>query len=500
MDVERLVEPLDRVVGGDLGVQVVERLLAARRRGAGRCRARRVSEASHGRNAVVVPQRAEPLVGPGEGVLEDVVGVGVAQSRKACGDRVDVARVALDELAPGLGIAVPAAARPARHRSSQDESNSTGAGNGNPVGVTADKLERAGESDWVERLGRIRPRREGRSPSGSSGVLAILVAAGIGGAATDREGALRLLAKEWYGVVILVALGLGFAAYAAWRFAQALLDRDDEGNDFEGLGERAGALAKGLFYAGLSWIAFSLVAGPRGESRDEPQQTARVFEYPLGRWLVFAFGLGLIGYGLWNGYRSITGKFQKHMKTSEMEEEVRPIVKLAGFLRARRAGWCCSRWWASSSRRRRGTTTRSKAIGIDEALAKLAHADYGRLWLALAAVGPVRVRALQRAAGALPRHLKRGERCLDVALVVVEVKREADAAVAPRRDDAALREPLDLRGGVVRLDADRARRGSPGVTTVRRRRRRTHASSSSMRAAVRSTPASSTSRRPASPA
>ena len=116
---------------------------------------------------------------------------------------------------------------------------------------------------------------------------------------------------KWYGVVILVALGLGFACYAAWRFAQALLDRDDEGNDFEGWAKRGGAFAKGLFYAGLSWIAFSLIMSPRGESRDEPQQTARVFEYPLGRWLVFALGLGLIGYGLWNG-RSISGKFQKH--------------------------------------------------------------------------------------------------------------------------------------------------------------------------------------------
>ena len=77
-----------------------------------------------------------------------------------------------------------------------------------------------------------------------------------------------------------------------------LLDRDDEGNDFEGWAKRGAALAKGLFYAGFSLLAFSLVAGPRGESRDEPQQTSRVFDLPLGRWLVLALGLGLIGYGL----------------------------------------------------------------------------------------------------------------------------------------------------------------------------------------------------------
>jgi hypothetical protein len=256
---------------------------------------------------------------------------------------------------------------------------------GNAMGVTADKLERAGDSDWVERLGRFGLVAKGIS-FGLVGVLAILLAAGVGGAATDREGAFRLLAKDWYGVVILVGLGLGFAAYALWRFAQALLDRDDEGKDFAGLGKRAGALAKGIFYAGLSWIAFSLIAGPRGESRDEPQQTARVFEYPLGRWLVFAFGIGLIGYGLWNGYRSITGTFQKHMKTAEMKEEVRPIVKVAGFAGhvARMVLFTMVGFFLAKAA---WDYDPSKAIGIDEALAKLAHADYGRLWLALAAAG-----------------------------------------------------------------------------------------------------------------
>ena len=174
------------------------------------------------------------------------------------------------------------------------------------MGSTARSLQRLGNSDSIERLGRIGLVAKGFS-YGLVGVLAVLVALGVGGAATDREGALRLLSKEWYGAIILVALGLGFAAYAAWRLAQALLDRDDEGKDFEGWAKRAGPLARGLFYAGLSLLAFSFVSGPRGESRDEPEQTARVFDWPFGRWIVSALGIGLIGYGLWNGYRSITG-------------------------------------------------------------------------------------------------------------------------------------------------------------------------------------------------
>jgi hypothetical protein len=254
------------------------------------------------------------------------------------------------------------------------------------MGSTARALGRLGDSEWIERLGRIGLVAKGLS-YGLVGVLAVLVALGIGGAATDREGALRLIAKESYGAIILVALGLGFGAYAAWRLAQALLDRDDEGNDFEGWAKRGGALAKGLLYAGLSLLAFSFVTGPRGESRDEPEHTARVFDLPLGRWLVLALGLGLIGFGLVNGYRSITGKYRKHLKTGQVErEDVGPVVNVAGFL-GHAARMVVFSMVGIFLVRAAWQYDPKEAIGIDEALAKLAQQPYGPVWLGAAAVG-----------------------------------------------------------------------------------------------------------------
>jgi hypothetical protein len=254
------------------------------------------------------------------------------------------------------------------------------------VGVNARALKRFGDSEWVERLGRLGLVTKGIS-FGIVGVLAILVALGVGGAATDREGAFRLLSKEWYGAILLVALGLGFGAYAAWRLAQALLDRDDEGTDFEGWAKRAGCLAKGLFYLGLSLLSFSFVTGPRGESRDEPEQTARIFEVPLGRWLVLALGGGLIVYGLWNGYRSFSGKFRKHMKKGQMaREDVTPLVNVLGFV-GHLARMVLFSMVGLFLFRAAWQHDPSEAIGFDEALAKLAQRDGGQLWLAAAATG-----------------------------------------------------------------------------------------------------------------
>lgn len=254
------------------------------------------------------------------------------------------------------------------------------------MGTTARALQRAADSEWVERAGRV-----GLVAKGVSfclvGVLALLVAFDVGGAATDRPGAFRLIAQQSYGFVVLLAIALGFGAYAAWRFAQALLDRDDQGSDFEGWAKRTGALVKGLFYGGLSLLAISFVTGTRGESRDEPEQTARVLELPLGRWLVGALGLGLIVYGLWNGYRSFTGRFRKHLKEGKVEREnVGPLVNVFGFL-GHLARMVLFGMVGLFLFRAAYQYDASEAIGLDEALAKLAHQPAGPLWLAAAAAG-----------------------------------------------------------------------------------------------------------------
>ena len=254
------------------------------------------------------------------------------------------------------------------------------------MGTTARALQRFGDSEWVERLGRIGLVAKGVS-FGIVGVLALLVAFGVGGAATDRPGAFRLLSREPYGFVGLLAIAFGFGSYATWRFAQALLDRDDEGTSFKGWAKRSGCLAKGLFYAGLSLLAILFLTGPRGESAEEPERTAQVFELPAGRWLVGALGSALLGYGLWNGYRSISGRFKKHLDEGEMEREnVGPLVSVVGFLGHVARMVLFSMIGVFLIRAAYQHDPR-EAIGFDEALGKLANQPAGDLWLGAAAAG-----------------------------------------------------------------------------------------------------------------
>ena len=103
---------------GLLDVAQVARALLGRRPRAGtsRLRSDRVEAApprelrDPGPQRGVVAQAVEPRVDAGEDVLEDVLGVLVAQPEAADGDRVDVPRVALDELVPRVRVAGATAA------------------------------------------------------------------------------------------------------------------------------------------------------------------------------------------------------------------------------------------------------------------------------------------------------------------------------------------------------------------------------------------------------
>jgi succinate dehydrogenase/fumarate reductase cytochrome b subunit len=190
--------------------------------------------------------------------------------------------------------------------------------------------------------------RYGLAAKGASyvlvGVLAGALALGAGGKATSREGALATIADESWGKVLLVALAVGFAAHALWRLLQALFDRDREGSDAGGVAKRLGYLGIAVVYGFLTFLSVQLLVGS-AETESQTSQarkaTAHVLDWPAGRWLVAAVGLGLIGAGLVNGYRAFTRDFEEKWRTDEMSSTVRRVGRES-------APPGCWRRWSSS--------------------------------------------------------------------------------------------------------------------------------------------------------
>jgi Domain of Unknown Function (DUF1206) len=220
-------------------------------------------------------------------------------------------------------------------------------------------------------------------------VLAMKVALGGGGDVEDRPGALHDVAQSPLGRILLGALAVGLAAYALWRLVLAVLGRKLETGEKESALKRVGDAARAVFYGWLAFLCGELmldVDEPAGKGNDEKELTARVLDWPLGKWIVAAVGLAVVAAGAYNVFRALSRKFRKDLKEGQMGGEERRwytvigvighaargvVFLLAGFFIVRAA-------WEFDPK---------EAIGLDGALAKLANAEYGPLLLGAVAAG-----------------------------------------------------------------------------------------------------------------
>jgi hypothetical protein len=246
---------------------------------------------------------------------------------------------------------------------------------------------RAAESPWVERLARFGLVAQGVS-FGLVAVLAIELALGRGGKATDREGALRTIAGGSVGRLIVIALAVGFGAYALWRLAQVFLGHDVEERGGEAKwGKRASSLGKAAIYAALCWTAIEiLTGGGGGGSGGEQEATQGILGWPAGRWLVGAIALAIFGAALWNLYRGLSGKYEDQLKTGEMSARELTWTKRVAVtgLVARAVVFGVIAWFFLKAA---ADYDAKQAQGLDGVLRKLAHEPYGPVLLAVVAAG-----------------------------------------------------------------------------------------------------------------
>lgn len=260
-------------------------------------------------------------------------------------------------------------------------------------GADTAKQDARGGRGWYAIAARVGLVAKGIS-YGIVAVLALELALGSGGEATSRGGALQSLADEPFGKLLIGALALGFAAYAIWRFVQAIAEPDDPTESetkstAKKWGKRAGYVGRGLVYAALTFSAVKILFGSGGgKSQNETarESTAAIFDWPAGRWLVGIAGLALIGAGAWNVYRAVTTKFEDKWRTGRMSRTERTWGSRAGVAGhlARGAVFALIGIFIGKAAVEYDP---QEAIGLDGALQKLAQASHGPWLLGLTAAG-----------------------------------------------------------------------------------------------------------------
>ena len=252
-------------------------------------------------------------------------------------------------------------------------------------GSIAEKGHRAGQSPWVERFGRAGLVAKGVL-YGVVAILAINVALGSRRESPDKNGALRTIAEQPFGRVLLSLLAAGLAGYALWQLSLAILDRDDEGEDAKGLAKRAAALARAGWYGVLCWLTVSTLAGNGSGNSNEQQKTASIFDHTGGRYLVYAAGFALLGAAAFNGYRAITCKFNEKLKQGEMnevEEAAATGVGILGHLARCVVFGLIGIFFVKAA----WEFDSNEAKGLDGVFLQLAQQSYGRFLLGAVALG-----------------------------------------------------------------------------------------------------------------
>jgi len=218
------------------------------------------------------------------------------------------------------------------------------------------------------------------------GVLALGLALGKGGKATNQQGALRTIADGPFGKVLLVLLAVGLGGYALWRLVRAAVghgrEQVDDGTD------RIAALASGIAYTILCVTAVKLLVGAATGSGTPKKATGGVLDWTGGPILVAAAGVILIGVAIYQAHKGVGQKFLEDAKTEQMSPRVEDLYTGLGVVGhvARGVVFALVGYGLIKAAI---DYDPQKAVGLDGALRKLAHAPLGPVVLGIVAAGLV---------------------------------------------------------------------------------------------------------------
>jgi hypothetical protein len=190
--------------------------------------------------------------------------------------------------------------------------------------VSVDTLSNSAPRGVVDGTGSVWMARLSRFGFGARAVtyvllayLSIRVAFGQSSWETDREGAMRTIARQPLARPILVALAVGFASYGVWQLSIAAFGRSARAGS-DRLGRRTLALANGVLYGFFcaSAVAFALGSSraPAGGNKPEVDWTGKVMRHTFGRPLVGAVGIALIVTAVVLVWLRLSGKHEVELR------------------------------------------------------------------------------------------------------------------------------------------------------------------------------------------
>lgn len=227
---------------------------------------------------------------------------------------------------------------------------------------------------------------------GITGILTFMAAFNMGGQKTGRLQVLEFLDKQTFGNVLLILMGIGLAAYAAWRFVQATKDPENIGNDTKAKAKKVAFFISGLIYLGLAVLSILRVINAGGASSSGSSGSAQKSSFlasETGLILIGIAGAGIAIAGIFQFIKAYKNDYAKKFDLSALSEEKRrkSIKNTAKFgLSARSVIFLIIGYFALKAA---FTSDPSKIKTTTEAFSFIQDSSYGAWLMGLIAAGLV---------------------------------------------------------------------------------------------------------------
>ena len=205
-------------------------------------------------------------------------------------------------------------------------------------------------------------------------------------ASANPAGALRTLADQPFGKLLLCLVAVGLVALALWQASEAIWGyRNRQGARRVRKQVTSGATA--VLYAALGVSAASMALGSGGSSAQSRRHaTSGVLAWPAGELIVVVAGLVFVGVGVVAVVKGVKGSFSEEIDTSSMSPEARKgVARLgqAGYIGKGVADVVVGGLLSYAAL----ASGRLKAPGLDGALQTIVAQPFGRFLLTAVALG-----------------------------------------------------------------------------------------------------------------
>lgn len=164
------------------------------------------------------------------------------------------------------------------------------------------------------------------------GILAAMVAFGLGGDIKGNSGIVQFLHGLPGGVILATIVALGLLAHSLWRFYEAAVDPSG-GEDEKRIGPRIQFAFSGIFYAVLAF-SFAQPLLSNGSSSDDDSQKKEalglLLEKEWGIWVIWIIAIGTGLNAIWQCYLGFSGVYMKQIDEHLDNKNEYKIIKQSG--------------------------------------------------------------------------------------------------------------------------------------------------------------------------